>query len=586
MLSALFYLQFHSVKNRLAMRLKRLKQPKYLAGGIVGGIYFYFYFFRYMFGMGGRHQGLPLAMSPENAALWESAGALVLFIIFLLAWVVPHQRAALAFTEAEVAFLFPAPVSRRWLIHFKLIRSQTAILFTTLLLMLVTRRFGGKAWIHILGWWVILSTLNLHLLVSSFGRTMLLERGITNWQRRLVILGAVLVAAMTTLIWAAHTLPDFHIDQMNTPQAIRDYLRQVFVAGPLPYLLYPFRLVVMPYFAPNAMAFLFALLPALALLLAHYVWVLRANVAFEEASVEASKKLAEKITAMRAGRLQVGQQKLKSRRPPFNLSPIGPAPVALLWKNLLSAGQAFSLRMWILLAVIGVTVSMAVGQSSAGADIGTAIGFIAGGFIVWSVFLGPQVLRQDFRQDLPLADMLKMYPLPGWQIALGELLAPAVILTAIQWCLLLVMMILLYGSGLRGLAGAAIIAVGLGAAPLLPALNLIMLQIPNAAVLLFPSWFQTGKDGAQGIEATGQRLISMLAQMLVFLLALIPAGVIFLVAFLLAKIILAGTVLGLAGAIALGLVSAALVLGCEAALGLLLVGSLFERFDLSLEATG
>src|SRR5205085_7964459 len=106
----------------------------------------------------------------------------------LLAWMVPHQRAALAFTEAEVAFLFPAPVTRRGLIHFKLLRSQTAILFTTVLLTLVANRFGGRAWIHAAGWWVILSTLNLHFLGSSFARTLLLERGISNWRRRLGIL--------------------------------------------------------------------------------------------------------------------------------------------------------------------------------------------------------------------------------------------------------------------------------------------------------------------------------------------------------------------------------------------------------------
>ena len=119
-------------------------------------------------------------------------GALILLTILLLAWIIPHQRAALTFTEAEVAFLFPAPISRRGLIHFKLLRSQTAILFTTLLLTLVTNRFGGKAWIHAAGWWLIFSTLNLHLLGSSFARTMLLDRGITNWQRRLGILALVL----------------------------------------------------------------------------------------------------------------------------------------------------------------------------------------------------------------------------------------------------------------------------------------------------------------------------------------------------------------------------------------------------------
>src|SRR6058998_1711253 len=41
MIAALLYLQYHTVKNRLFMRFKRLKQPKYLLGGIVGALYFY-----------------------------------------------------------------------------------------------------------------------------------------------------------------------------------------------------------------------------------------------------------------------------------------------------------------------------------------------------------------------------------------------------------------------------------------------------------------------------------------------------------------------------------------------------------------
>src|SRR5437879_969502 len=135
-ISALLYLQFHSVKNRLLRRLGRLKQPKYLLGGIAGAIYFYFYFFRYMFRTYSGANAVLSATSPRDLALYESIGALILLIIVLLAWFVPHQRAALAFTETEVAFLFPAPISRRGLIHYKLLRSQTAILFTTMLLTL------------------------------------------------------------------------------------------------------------------------------------------------------------------------------------------------------------------------------------------------------------------------------------------------------------------------------------------------------------------------------------------------------------------------------------------------------------------
>ena len=51
--------------------------------------------------------------------------------------------------------------------------------------------------------------------------------------------------------------------------------------------------------------------------------------------------------------------------------------------------------------------------------------------------MGPQLIRQDFRQELPMADLLKTYPLTGWQLAFGELFAPAAILTCTQWLLLI-----------------------------------------------------------------------------------------------------------------------------------------------------
>ena len=48
------------------MRIKRLKQPKYLVGGIVGGLYFYWYFFRTLFGTPARGQAVALLASPEQ----------------------------------------------------------------------------------------------------------------------------------------------------------------------------------------------------------------------------------------------------------------------------------------------------------------------------------------------------------------------------------------------------------------------------------------------------------------------------------------------------------------------------------------
>jgi len=130
MAGALFYYQYHSWRNRLASRLRRLRQPKYLAGAIVGGLYFYFYLFR-GFGTAGRGPlaSSALPVSPEMKDLPQTLAALGFMVVLLLAWILPKSRVGLGFSEAEIAFLFPAPVTRRTLIHLKLMGSQPAILF-------------------------------------------------------------------------------------------------------------------------------------------------------------------------------------------------------------------------------------------------------------------------------------------------------------------------------------------------------------------------------------------------------------------------------------------------------------------------
>jgi ABC-2 type transport system permease protein len=576
MLAALVYLQSHSIKNRTLGQLKRLKQPKYLVFCLVGAFYFYFFFFRRVFAARAESSGFDL--SPEAVATYEALGAMGLMTILLLAWIVPHQRVALAFTEAEVAFLFPAPISRRGLIHFKLLRSQTAILFTTVLLTVITNRFGGNALLRAAGWWLILSVMNLHFLGSSFARTMLLDRGITNWQRRVGILLVLLVVTGVIGVWAKRTLPVLDLSNLDI-EAAQEYVRRLLVSGPMPYLLYPFRLVIRPFLAADALAFARALGPALLLLVLHYAWVIRADVAFEEASAEASKKLAEKIAAVRAGNWQASRAKVKRKRAPFTLRPTGPPAVALLWKNLISAGQAFTFRVWVMFAAVAIGACVGLRHSAGGSGLLPALGTAAAFLMVWSLLIGAQFLRQDLRQDLALADVLKTFPLKGWQIVLGELLAPAVILTGIQWFLLIVAIGLFSQGGGGGLFGwSSSLFVGSGLALLFPMLNLITLQIPNAAVLVFPAWFQAGKQGPHGIEATGQRLIFLLGQLLIFILALIPAAAVFAGLFFLLKL-----VMGVSLSLSLAFVGAAVVLAMEAALGLMLLGWLFERFDVSAE---
>jgi ABC-2 type transport system permease protein len=577
MIDAFVFLISRSFMNRMKSRFQRLKQPKYLIGAIFGVLYLSWYFIQIVF-FGGKRGG-PSQFAVDDSIL-PVLGVVVLFLFAASAWIFPHARAALAFTEAEVAFLFPAPVSRRMLIHFKLLRSQFAIFFTVLLLTLFTGRLlvDSHAWMRVLGWWVILSTLGLHFLGASFVRTLLLERGISNWSRRLVVLLVLAALLAATILWARNTLSAPAFDNMTDWRGWMAYARELVATPPLSYVLYPFRLVIAPFLASTPFEFFKAMPAALGLIALHYLWVIRSNVAFEEASLDLSRRMAERVTAARQGRALDGKP-AKGQRTPFRLAPIGFAPVAFLWKNLIHVQAAFRARTFVFfLLPLGImAVFMAQSGSRSGALSGVA-SILLLMFFIWSLLLGPQLVRCDFRQDLNSMDVLKLFPLRGWQVVTGEILAPVVILTAIQWLLLIGIgvMMLLTGeqAGLLRLPLSWLIA----AALLAPFWNGLALLIPNATVLLFPGWFQTRTDAPQGIEVTGQRLLLFFGQIVLISVTVIPAGLAFALGF--APLFMAGAT-NLAPLV--GAVAAAITFAGEIVGGVWLVGKLFDRFDLAAE---
>ena len=258
----------------------------------------------------------------------ETIGSMVLLIMVLLAWMMPHARAALHFTEAEVAFLFPAPISRRALLHFKLLKSQSVIFLSAVFMTFIGRSWGsGSFLIRMFGWWVVFATLNLHLLGSSFAVTKLMDRGLSTWLRRILVLGMAGVVAGGIVLWLYYAVPPPPDVVAGTTDFswLGRYASQVLHAGPLPYLLVPFRLVVAPYFATDVGQFLIALGPALAILGLHYWWVMRSNVAFEEASVEQSRKMAERLSGGPCRQL-AGDAKTKESAPePIPIAPKRPS---------------------------------------------------------------------------------------------------------------------------------------------------------------------------------------------------------------------------------------------------------------------
>jgi len=243
---------------------------------------------------------------------------LIMALRIVYTWIFSTERAALAFTEAEVAFLFQAPVSRGVLVHFKLLKSQLRILFLALLFSLLSNRFsflGGNVWTHAIGWWILLSTLELHGIAASFTRDRLLNLGLNPARRRVLLGGAFVLLGVVTGWWLRRHLPALPAIDLTNAAAIFSFLSGVLATPPLSWVLAPFRWILGPFFAPDGITFLLALGPALLVLGAHYVWVIRSEVAFEEASIDLARKHAERIAALRAGGWRGLRRPARRRKP-------------------------------------------------------------------------------------------------------------------------------------------------------------------------------------------------------------------------------------------------------------------------------
>ena len=580
-ISALLYLWAKSLQNGLVARFARLRQPKYLIGGIVGAAYLYYFFIRRIFAV--RAAGAaPLEQLANLAAVFAACGVAALLVTVVLCWILPRDRAALNFSEAEIAFLFPAPLSRKSLVHYRLVSSALRLLFTALILALMTSTWTfllGNAFIRIAGWWIIFATVSLHFTGSAFALTRLQDRGLAPSLLPLLmaVIVAILVAGVVWWMRQAGSVPALDLD--HGFKGLMQYLGGLFDTRPLSWLVVPFHALLRPLFAPDARAFFVALGPALLVYALHYAWVLFSEVKFEEASIAKAGKRAARTAQLREGNYRFGSAAPKARRAPFDLSKARWPELAFLWKNLLAGAEYLRLRT-VLIAVFIIYAGLAWVTRHPDLEwLQFTAGLCAMIGIPYLLVFGPMTARQDLRSDLLNADILKIYPLRGWQIVLGELLQPLAILTVMIWLLLLIAALASQPLRPEVLTPQfrATMAIGIGL--LVVPLCALQLLVMNAAAVLFPAWLQTSRNQAQrGIEVMGQRIVFLVGQLLVIGVALLPA------------MIAAGAVLfvtqwmvGMTVGIVLAGITALAILGAEVWFGVLWLGARFDHFDLSAE---
>lgn len=498
-----FYLLARSLKNRARRLASRLRQPRYVLALLVGIGYFTLVLW------GQRAQnGPPLAIP-----VMQVTGTLLLAILATKWWLFGADRLALAFSPAEIQFLFPAPVSRAGLLGYKLLRAQLLIMVNVVLWLLLLNRGWSRALplpVHGLTIWLMFTTLFLHRLGVALTRDSLTEHGRAglrrHWPAVAGLAGLVLVVVFT--------VQHFELPPDGPPLS---ELSAFLETPPLAWVLYPFRLPLLPLSAPSLAAWFPLFLVALGVGALHLWWVIRADRAFEEASIEASARRAELLDRWRT-------QGIRGRAPARRawrwgrLAPQGHPVGAIIWKNLTrllrTASPGIAGIIGLLLAGI---VGFAVLEGDEHLEIMVMIGTMAFGWMAVLIVFGPQWVRNDLRGELDHIQQLRTWPLSGRALMAGQVASSTVVLTATQALLSVVGLVAVSQTRQQTIPLLTIAGLYVPALLALSGLNLVALSIQNAGALLFPSWVRTEIRPA-GIEAMGQHLLTAGISLLLLLL--------------------------------------------------------------------
>lgn len=570
MFTASLYIILCSFRNRLRVRLRRLREPRYLIGAIVGAAYIYFSFFarfRMSPARGARRGARPDQMPASMTAWLASApafGGVVLMALATGAWMTPVESGLLAFSDAELQFLVPAPVSRRQLLMHRLLRSQIGMLFGAIVIGLLSPSAFGFSRLRVsIGVWILLVTGKLYFTGVTLARARL---GSSRARaRRIAWLPIGIMIATVTVVVSAIGREYLQAPPVGIRETVL-LLGRVAQTGATQVVLWPFVALVRPLVSAWPQPYLISVIWALAVMAATAAWVLRSDEAFQEAVTDVAERRSQEPAAAKGATIY----KVRSSR--WMLAPTGRPETAFAWKaamqTLRMVDKGSLVRGASILAALTI-IAASMGRANGLASLLGALSFAGA---VFAILLAPQVVRLDMRQDLRHLELLKTWPVEAYAVVRGELLWPGVVITAGAWTMLAVATCLSgtilpkVGFGVRMGGGAAI-------AILTPALVFSQLTIHNAVALMFPAWVPLGNQRPRGLDAMGQRLIMLGGTWLLLILSVVPGalagGIVW---FALARV-LGPAALVPAAIVCTAIVAAEVLLATEA------IGPAYERLD-------
>lgn len=516
---ALWYLYSRAWYNRLRLQVLRLKQPRY----VVGALAMVAYLGSLLFSQGARSA---VTAEPNLLDIRQLLSIAGLSLAVGAWWLAAPSDSALAFSNAEVYFLFPAPVKRRTLVQARLLSVQAVLLMQVLIWTLLLRRGGGElpGVLRAIGLWTLFTTVSLHRLGATLARTHAPDaprrKPVAKTIAILFIAAltiACLRAAPTALaMWRSFlALSSYDRSRMIDRMLAGRVALQALLNDPVVHaLIWPIRAVTAPAFSNGAGAWLLAMPGALLVLALHYVWILRDPQPFEELAVGSSARFADRVARMRrSGSLST----LKPSRFRWQLTLHGRPAVALAWKNVTAAVRTFRPRALVLAIAVIVIIAVLSGRGDGGFDDqggGLRSAFVTTFISVFAAatLTAPAWFRLDLRHDLAHLPFLKTAPLPAHTIVATEILTAAA-LTTIGMALLFGVPGFFLLRSIGGPLGDARLAAAIVAAVFaLGGVNLLHITLYNAVALWLPAWVPLNQGGAStgGASVVGQVYITLI----------------------------------------------------------------------------
>jgi hypothetical protein len=449
------------------------------------------------------------AARPAGGATLEQVrqrGPLGLFAYCALTLLFSSGERAIAFTPAEVDFLFAGPFHRRQLLAYKIAASVLGCLVTALFMTVVSLSWG--AWPPAAYAGLTLTFLFLFLFGMAVGLAgNVLGARAHTWRRRLVLFGLLLLV-LVPVLFLGRDLPGLTAGQV---------LDRVEQSAVVQAVLMPLGWFAQTIAAENFRDLLAYGARALGLDAALVVLVFALDADYLEASAAASERTYARLQRVRQAGASAGWYRPgPGKRVTLPSLPWwgGVGPVA--WRQLLAALR--SLRgLTIFLAILGgallvVPVIALVGREHPAEP---ALGWLlASALGVLSLLSLPATLTFDFRGDVDRMDVLKALPIAPWRVVVGQLAGVVLLLGAIE---------LLGLAGIQALFGG-VLPVLLAALVLCWPANFLTVGIDNLLFLWFPTRQVLVQPG--DFQMMGRQMVLMLAKFLTLGIAFGTAAVI------------------------------------------------------------